>query len=50
MTSFDLLVLAIVGLSTLFAFVRGVIREVIALIAWVVGIVAAFVLGVPLLF
>jgi membrane protein required for colicin V production len=34
-----------VGLSTLFAFVRGVIREVIALIAWVVGIVAAFALA-----
>lgn len=41
MTAFDIGVLIVVGLSTLFAFVRGVIREVIALIAWVVGIVAA---------
>jgi membrane protein required for colicin V production len=41
MTSFDWAVVAIVGLSTLFAFLRGVIREVIALVAWVVGFVAA---------
>ena len=41
MTSFDWVVVCIVGLSTLFAFVRGVIREVIALIAWVLGLVFA---------
>jgi len=41
MTAFDLIVLVIVGLSTLFAFIRGVIREVVALLAWVVGIFAA---------
>jgi membrane protein required for colicin V production len=41
MTAFDIAVLAIVGLSTLFAFVRGVIRELCALIAWVVGCLAA---------
>jgi membrane protein required for colicin V production len=40
MTSFDIAVLVIVSLSTLFAFVRGVIREVIALIALIVGVVA----------
>jgi membrane protein required for colicin V production len=40
-TAFDISVLAIVGLSTLFAFVRGVIREIIALLAWIVGIFAA---------
>jgi membrane protein required for colicin V production len=40
MTVFDLCVLAVIGLSTLFAFVRGVIRELIALIAWVAGFVA----------
>ena len=44
MTAFDLAVLVIVGLSTLFAFIRGVIREVVALLAWVVGIVAALTL------
>ena len=47
MTVFDLAVLVIVGLSTLFAFIRGVIREVIALISWVVGIVAALVFTPP---
>jgi membrane protein required for colicin V production len=45
MTSFDWTVLAIVGFSTLFAFLRGVIREVIALAAWVVGFVAAIALS-----
>jgi membrane protein required for colicin V production len=42
MTAFDLVVLVVIALSTLFAFVRGVIRELIALIAWVAGFVAAF--------
>ena len=41
MTALDFGVLIVVGLSTLFAFVRGVIREVIALAAWVVGLFAA---------
>lgn len=41
MTSFDWAVMAIVALSTLFAFLRGVVREVIALVAWIVGFVAA---------
>lgn len=41
MTVFDLVVLAIVGLSTLFAFVRGLIRELVALVSWVVGLLAA---------
>ncbi|MGE5172007.1 MAG: CvpA family protein [Rudaea sp.] len=41
MTSFDWVVLCIVGLSTLFAFLRGVIRELIALIAWILGVVGA---------
>ena len=43
MTAFDFAVLAVIALSTLFAFLRGVIRELIALIAWVAGFVAAFV-------
>ena len=41
MTTFDWVVVCIVALSTLFAFFRGVIRELIALVAWVVGLVAA---------
>jgi membrane protein required for colicin V production len=38
MTGFDFAVLAVVALSTLFAFVRGVVREVIALVAWIAGL------------
>jgi membrane protein required for colicin V production len=45
MTSLDWAVVAIVGFSTLFAFVRGVIREVVALIAWVAGFVLALALS-----
>ena len=41
MTSFDWVVLFVIGLSTLLAFFRGVIRELIALIAWVLGFVGA---------
>jgi membrane protein required for colicin V production len=40
MTLFDIVVLVVIALSTLLAFLRGVIRELIALIAWIVGIVA----------
>jgi membrane protein required for colicin V production len=39
MTSFDWVVLCIIGLSTLLAFLRGVVREVIALAAWVLGLI-----------
>lgn len=45
MTALDWAVIAIVGLSTLFAFHRGVVREVIALVAWVVGLVGALALS-----
>ena len=41
MTSFDWVVLFTVALSTLLAFFRGVIREVIALVAWIAGAIAA---------
>lgn len=47
MTSFDIAVIAVIALSTLFAFLRGFIREVIALVAWVVGIVAALAFTGP---
>ena len=43
MTPFDLAILATILLSTLLAFIRGVVRELIALVAWVVGFVGAFV-------
>ena len=41
MTTFDWVVVCIVGLSTLFAFFRGVIRELVALIAWALGVICA---------
>ncbi|HEX6138224.1 MAG TPA: CvpA family protein [Casimicrobiaceae bacterium] len=41
MTSFDWVVLFVIALSTLLAFFRGVIRELIALVAWVTGFVGA---------
>ena len=48
MNAFDWSVLALVILSMLFAFYRGVTRELIALVAWVLGFVAAVALT-PLL-
>ena len=48
MNGFDLAVVAIVALSALFAFVRGIIREVIALVTWVVGFIAAILYSGPL--
>jgi membrane protein required for colicin V production len=41
MTMLDIAVLAVITLSVLFAFIRGVVREIVALAAWVVGFVAA---------
>lgn len=41
MNGFDIALIAVVALSTLFAFARGVVREVVSLVAWV----AAFVLA-----
>jgi membrane protein required for colicin V production len=41
MTAFDFVVIAIVVLSTLFAFWQGFIRMLASLAAWVVGILAA---------
>ena len=41
MTTFDWAVVAVIGLSTLLAFFRGVVRELIAVVAWVLGLVGA---------
>jgi membrane protein required for colicin V production len=41
-TPFDLAILGVILLSTLFAFLRGVVRELIALVSWVVGFAGAF--------
>lgn len=45
MTAFDWAIVGVVALSVLLAFVRGVTRELIALVAWVVGVVAAVTLS-----
>src|ERR1700682_4540695 len=41
MTVFDAAVIGVIALSMLFAFARGVTRELIALLAWVIGFFAA---------
>ena len=41
MTVFDYAVLVILGLSSLLSVIRGLVREVLALLAWVVAFVAA---------
>jgi membrane protein required for colicin V production len=48
MNGFDLALVVVVALSALFAFVRGIIREVIALATWIVGLVAAISYSGPL--
>jgi len=47
MNGLDLALIAIVGLSTVFAFVRGAVREVIALATWVVALVVAIACAGP---
>ena len=45
MTLFDYVVIAVVGLSLLFGLWRGVVGEIIALLAWVLGVIAAIEFG-----
>ena len=45
MTLFDLAVLVIIALSVLLSVIRGLIREVLALAAWVIAFLAANVLA-----
>ena len=45
MTVFDYVVIGIVGLSLIFGLWRGVVGEIVALLAWVVGIFAAIEFG-----
>ncbi len=42
MSALDLVVIATIALSVLFAYFRGMVREVVALAAWIAGLVAAF--------
>lgn len=48
MTSVDWAMLIALALSTLLAFFRGVVRELIALIAWIAGLLAAIAFAPPL--
>ena len=41
MTWLDLIVVAVISLSTIAAFFRGVVRELLAVVSWIVGLVAA---------
>jgi membrane protein required for colicin V production len=41
MNGFDIALIAVIALSTLFAFVRGVVRELISIATWIVGFVVA---------
>ncbi|MCL2346201.1 MAG: CvpA family protein [Desulfobulbus sp.] len=45
MTIFDYVTLAVIGLSLVFGLWRGVIGEMIALVAWIAGIFAAIEFG-----
>ena len=45
MTGFDIAVLAILALSALLAFVRGVVRELLAIASWIAGVVVALAFG-----
>lgn len=45
MTVFDYAVLVIVGVSILISVIRGLVREVLALLAWVVAFVVATLFG-----
>jgi len=48
MTVFDYVVIAIIGLSIILSVVRGLVREVLALLGWVVAFVAANFCAGPL--
>jgi membrane protein required for colicin V production len=41
MTAFDLMVIGVVGLSTVLAFMRGFVRVFVSLVAWIVAVVGA---------
>jgi len=47
MSYFDLIVVAVILLSTIFAYARGVVRELVAIASWIVGLVAALYYSGP---
>jgi len=48
MNGFDIALISVILLSTLLAFIRGVVRELIAIATWIVGFVAAIRYAGPL--
>lgn len=48
MTALDYLVLGILGISILLSVIRGAVREVLALLAWALGFIAASVFAADL--
>jgi membrane protein required for colicin V production len=47
MSYFDLIVAAVIALSTIFAYVRGVVRELVAIASWIAGLVVAMQYSAP---
>jgi membrane protein required for colicin V production len=48
MNGFDIALVSVIALSALLAFIRGVVRELIAIAAWIVGFVVAIKYAGPL--
>src|SRR5690606_32389579 len=49
MTGFDYAVLAIIGISVLLSIMRGFVREVLALVSWVIAFIVAKLYAVELM-
>jgi membrane protein required for colicin V production len=47
MNGFDLLVIAIVAASAILAFLRGIVKELLALASWVIGLIGALAFAGP---
>jgi membrane protein required for colicin V production len=48
MTVFDAAIVGVLGVSTLFAWLRGIVRSVLGFVAWIAGLVAGFLFSPPL--
>lgn len=48
MTGFDLAIVGVVAISALIAFLRGIVRSLIGLAAWIAGFVAGIVFAPPI--
>lgn len=47
MNGFDLLVIAIVAASAILAFLRGIVKELLALASWIIGLGGALIFAEP---